>query len=87
MTYLPYPKIGDRVKIIQKKNYVTGELTEGIVKDILTKKRNHPRGTKVRLENGIVGRVQEFVHCNAEGDQSGATELKIDYFEDDEALV
>ena len=55
-----YPKPGDKVKIVERENYGTGNLTEGIVRDILTKIRDHPRGTKVRLTNGIIGRVQEF---------------------------
>lgn len=55
-----YPKLGDKVKIIQKKDYVSGDLTEGVVKDVLTKKQVHPRGHKVRLTNGIIGRVQQF---------------------------
>ncbi len=36
-------------------------MTEGIVKDILTKSRRHPHGIKVRLENGAVGRVREIL--------------------------
>lgn len=56
-----YPKPGDLVNIIQKQHYATGELTSGVVKDVLTKKRFHPRGHKVRLINGIIGRVQSFV--------------------------
>jgi uncharacterized repeat protein (TIGR03833 family) len=36
-----------------------GKLTEGIVKDILTNSSVHPHGIKVRLENGIIGRVQK----------------------------
>ncbi len=55
-----YPKPGEKVKIIQKKDYVSGNLTLGIVKDVLTKKQIHPRGHKVRLTNGIIGRVQKF---------------------------
>lgn len=56
-----YPITGDRVNIIQKQHYATGELTSGVVKDVLTKKRFHPRGHKVRLTNGLIGRVQSFV--------------------------
>ncbi len=56
-----YPKPGDRVKVIEKQNYGTGILTEGIVQDVLTHSEFHPRGHKVRLTNGIIGRVQEFV--------------------------
>jgi uncharacterized repeat protein (TIGR03833 family) len=56
-----YPKRGDKVRVVQKKDYASGELTEGIVKDVLTSKQFHPRGHKVRLESGTIGRVQEFV--------------------------
>ena len=55
-----YPRPGDKVKVVQKKDYMSGELTEGVVKDVLTKKAAHPRGHKVRLTNGIIGRIQEF---------------------------
>jgi len=55
-----YPKKGDRVRVVQKKDYRSGVLTEGVVKDVLTSKRFHPRGHKVRLESGVIGRVQEF---------------------------
>ena len=52
---------GLRVKVVQKPHQRTGELTEGIVKDILTNSAVHHRGIKVRLEGGIVGRVQEIL--------------------------
>lgn len=51
-------KLGSQVAIVQKHHQGTGELTEGIVADILTNSSNHPRGIKVRLESGDVGRVQ-----------------------------
>lgn len=51
-------KIGDRVKILQKKDYESEEITEGVVKRILTSKPVHPRGIKVMLASGVVGRVQ-----------------------------
>jgi uncharacterized repeat protein (TIGR03833 family) len=54
-------KPGRRVKIILKKDQPTGELTEGIVVEILTPSQTHPRGIKVRLEDGQVGRVQEIL--------------------------
>lgn len=54
-------KPGIKVKIVLKKDQPTGILTEGIVKDILTNSQIHPRGIKVRLEDGSVGRVQEIV--------------------------
>lgn len=56
-----YPKPGDRVNIIQKVHYKTGELTTGVVKDVLTRSRYHHRGHKVRLTDGTIGRVQSFV--------------------------
>lgn len=59
MTRIPQP--GDRVKVIEKKNYPTGKLTEGVVRDVLTKSETHPRGHKVRLTCGIIGRVQEYL--------------------------
>ena len=49
---------GLRVSIVVKKNQRTGKLTEGIVRDILTKSTAHPHGIKVRLESGEVGRVK-----------------------------
>ena len=55
-------KIGTRVSIVQKQDQASGDLTEGIVKDILTKSTNHPHGIKVRLEDGVVGRVKEILN-------------------------
>lgn len=52
---------GARVQVVQKKDQHTGKLTEGIVKDILTKSPTHPHGIKVRLTSGIVGRVKEVL--------------------------
>jgi len=49
---------GLRVRIIQKHHQGTGELTEGVVRDVLTKSPTHPHGIKVRLEDGTVGRVK-----------------------------
>ncbi|MGI4991995.1 YwbE family protein [Halobacteriovorax sp. GFR7] len=54
-------EIGERVRIVLKKDQRTGNLTEGIVKDILTKSDYHPHGIKVRLESGDVGRVKEIL--------------------------
>ncbi|MBN1665189.1 MAG: YwbE family protein [Deltaproteobacteria bacterium] len=54
-------KVGDRVKVVQKQDQRTGSLTEGIVRDILTKSAVHPHGIKVRLESGIIGRVKEII--------------------------
>jgi len=54
-------KQGTRVKIVQKQDQRSEKLTEGIVKDVLTKSATHPHGIKVRLESGIVGRVKKLI--------------------------
>lgn len=51
-------KPGQTVSIVLKKDQRTGTLTQGVVKAILTKSSFHPHGIKVRLENGLVGRVK-----------------------------
>ena len=53
-------KIGGKVKIVLKADQRTGKLTDGVVARILTNSKNHPRGIKVMLEDGQVGRVQAF---------------------------
>jgi uncharacterized repeat protein (TIGR03833 family) len=42
-------KAETKVKVVSKIDQPTGKLTEGIVKDILTKSPRHPHGIKVRL--------------------------------------
>lgn len=54
-------KIGSEVAVVQKHHQRSGELTEGVVKRILTKSATHPHGIKVMLEDGIVGRVKEIL--------------------------
>ena len=54
-------KAGVHVKVVQKQDQRSGKLTEGVVKDILTKSASHPHGIKVRLESGIVGRVKKLI--------------------------
>ena len=54
-----YP--GRTVDIVLKNDQGTGKLTRGIVKNIPTNSANHPRGIKVRLEDGQVGRVQIII--------------------------
>lgn len=51
---------GLEVDIVLKQDQRTGKLTRGIVKDILTNSPTHPRGIKVRLRDGQVGRVQKI---------------------------
>jgi len=52
---------GITVKVVKKEHQRTGELTQGVVKDLLTKSSTHPHGIKVRLESGVVGRVKEIL--------------------------
>lgn len=52
---------GLKVKIVLKKDQRSGNLTEGIVEDILTNSSSHPHGIKVRLKSGEVGRVKEII--------------------------
>ncbi len=56
--------VGSRVRIVEKQNQKTDELTQGIVKKILTHSSEHPYGIKVVLENGVVGRVKEIMSSN-----------------------
>ncbi|MGB0863785.1 MAG: YwbE family protein [Saprospiraceae bacterium] len=51
-------RIGDLVDVVQKNHQRSGELTEGIVKRILTNSAQHPHGIKVMLDSGEVGRVK-----------------------------
>jgi uncharacterized repeat protein (TIGR03833 family) len=53
--------IGAEVEIVQKNHQQSGELTEGIVKKILTKSPIHPHGIKVMLETNEVGRVKKVI--------------------------
>ncbi len=92
MNTLPYPKIGDRVLVVQKKDYESGVLTEGIVAQILTKVHDHPRGTKVCLTSGIIGRVQVFPDLSVDRSEtknpSHETSGPVVIYEDDpEALT
>ncbi len=51
-------KQGKNVLIVLKQDQRSGNLTEGVVQDILTKSPTHPHGIKVRLTSGEVGRVK-----------------------------
>ncbi|MHA1637590.1 MAG: YwbE family protein [Candidatus Thorarchaeota archaeon] len=58
--------LGATVDIVMKKDQRSGNLTRGIVKDILTNSPTHPHGIKVRLQSGQVGRVQSIVKLHTE---------------------
>ncbi len=51
-------QLGQFVEIVQKQDQQSGELTDGIVKRILTNSSSHPHGIKVMLDTGEVGRVK-----------------------------
>lgn len=53
-------KEGLTVKVVQKQDQRSGKLTEGTVTKILTNSATHPHGIKVRLTDGVVGRVKEI---------------------------
>jgi uncharacterized repeat protein (TIGR03833 family) len=50
---------GVGVKVVLKADQRTGKLTTGNISDILTR-GDHPRGIKVRLTDGQIGRVQSL---------------------------
>lgn len=57
-----YP--GLEVDVVLKEDQGTGRLTRGSVRDILTSAEFHPRGIKVRLAGGQVGRVQKIISAD-----------------------
>lgn len=58
---------GMSVLVVLKQDQPTGKLTRGIVMDVLTRSSSHPRGIKVRLRSGLVGRVQQIVDAATDG--------------------
>lgn len=61
---------GAAVSIVLKEDQPTGREVQGIVQDVLTK-GNHPRGIKVRLRDGRVGRVQRMDSGQSTSQQPG----------------
>lgn len=59
-------KPGISVQIVLKKDQISGKLTSGVVKEILTNSASHPHGIKVRLLDGNVGRVKKIEQKNKE---------------------
>jgi uncharacterized repeat protein (TIGR03833 family) len=57
--------IGDEVCVIKKEHQSLGTETQGNVERHLTKSPYHPRGIKVMLTSGLVGRVIRFVDDDA----------------------
>jgi uncharacterized repeat protein (TIGR03833 family) len=53
--------IGITVDVVLKQDQRTNKLTRGVVKKLLTNSSIHPRGIKVMLVDGQVGRVQAII--------------------------
>ncbi|KEZ39162.1 Uncharacterized protein SAPIO_CDS9815 [Scedosporium apiospermum] len=62
--------IGAQVNIVLKADQPTGRTVTGTVGSVLTR-GNHPRGIKVRLVDGRVGRVQTMARGSASTEDSG----------------
>jgi uncharacterized repeat protein (TIGR03833 family) len=56
------PGLEVMVELIEDKR--TGRLTGGKVKEILTTAPVHPHGIKVKLENGLIGRIKQIIQSN-----------------------
>ena len=54
-------KPGTTVMVELTEDKRTGKLTGGRVQEILTSSPVHPHGIKVRLENGLIGRVKQII--------------------------
>lgn len=53
--------VGDLVEIVKKQHQQTGELTEGVIKRILTNSKFHPHGIKVMIDTNEVGRIKNMI--------------------------
>ncbi|MCJ7449989.1 MAG: YwbE family protein [Bacteroidales bacterium] len=53
------PGIAVMVELIEDKR--SGRLTGGKVKEVITTAPIHPHGIKVKLENGLVGRIKHII--------------------------
>ncbi len=56
------PGIDVLVELTEDKR--TGRLTGGKVKEVLTTAPMHPHGIKVKLENGMIGRIKQIIQSN-----------------------
>jgi uncharacterized repeat protein (TIGR03833 family) len=56
------PGIDVMVELTEDKR--TGRLTGGKVMEILTTAPMHPHGIKVKLENGMIGRIKQIIQSN-----------------------
>lgn len=54
-------KPGATVMVELTEDKRTGKLTGGKVLEVLTSAPIHPHGIKVKLENGLIGRVKQII--------------------------
>ncbi|KAH8783217.1 hypothetical protein F5883DRAFT_404012 [Diaporthe sp. PMI_573] len=75
---------GAGVNIVLKADQPTGRTVQGVIGDVLTR-GNHPRGIKVRLTDGRVGRVQTMssTAVPSSGQPSGSGSLQEAAIHDD----
>ena len=66
---------GSAVSIVLKEDQSTGREVQGNVQDVLTS-GDHPRGIKVRLTDGRVGRVQRMSNAPVATPSQGANEIQ-----------
>jgi uncharacterized repeat protein (TIGR03833 family) len=67
---MPQLRKGLGVNVVLKADQRTGKLTTGNIADILTR-GDHPRGIKVRLSDGQIGRVQSLARLNDVSGEQG----------------
>ncbi|OHE96860.1 hypothetical protein CORC01_07827 [Colletotrichum orchidophilum] len=67
---------GAGVNIVLKADQPTGRTVSGTVQDVLTR-GNHPRGIKVRLADGRVGRVQSHTGDAQQQQDSASTSTEV----------
>ncbi|RBR00266.1 hypothetical protein VDGD_08021 [Verticillium dahliae] len=67
---------GASVNIVLKADQPTGRTVSGAVQDVLTR-GNHPRGIKVRLTDGRVGRFQSMAGAAQAASQPAASEMAV----------
>ncbi|GAB1199342.1 hypothetical protein APSETT444_008688 [Aspergillus pseudonomiae] len=65
---------GAPVNIILKADQPTGRTVSGTIADVLTR-GNHPRGIKVRLTDGRIGRVQSMGTGEVKAERQASEEL------------
>ncbi|ROV99040.1 hypothetical protein VMCG_06612 [Cytospora schulzeri] len=67
---------GATVNIVLKADQPTGRTVQGVVRDLLTR-GNHPRGIKVRLADGRVGRVQSMASGSSTATSSSSASAPV----------